>query len=644
MKVILSSRLEVMRTPSYFSSHRGKDCGEWGNGITEMDFSFPPLRRLPSSFTGEHGSIQYKVEAKLSRSWRIPSRAMSPFMFLSKVDLSTHQLMLPQQGIITKTFKVFTSGNVTFKPYDLCCQVPLRLVTTPLGTSETVKVRVEVSNGTSREITPKFCVTQKQNFFASGKRKLHKNTVLKAAGEPVPAKSEQTHVRMVSLPHDLSVSILNCDILKVEYKIRVYLDIPYAINPELKMPIVILPASYVSHSAAKTKQPGPVRAISNISCSTGTPTLLGFRGSTGPIDPVYRQSSRISAGGSNRHPPMMAWPGRENVKSISISYDPINEQNTFSNGDVLTGWVVVVITKKTKIETLLVKVRGKAEVFWSESHGENTDYYHAKEKCLKLDQIILSRKKDESESLPSTFKGAHGSIQYKVEAKLSRSWRVPSRAKSPFTFQSKVDLCVQQLMVRALYSVHTRSPQHETIRKKYNFLTSGIVNMNVNLDKSSYRQGDGLKVTVEVDNGTSREIAPKFCVTQKQNFYANGRRNLYMKKVVKAVGKPIPGKSQQMLVQVLDLPRDLSVSILNCKILKVEYKLRVYLNIPYAKDPELKIPFVVLPADYVFLPAAEPDLSVPFSTFGDTGKTNPPPAVPVSNINCPGGTSTLLGF
>ncbi|XP_018608565.2 arrestin domain-containing protein 3-like isoform X1 [Scleropages formosus] len=325
------------------------------------------------------------------------------------------------------------------------------------------------------------------------------------------------------------------------------------------------------------------------------------------------------------------------VKSISISYDPINEQNTFSNGDVLTGWVVVVITKKTKIETLLVKVRGKAEVFWSESHGENTDYYHAKEKCLKLDQIILSRKKDENDivlapgnhvyqfafqipqgSLPSTFKGAHGSIQYKVEAKLSRSWRVPSRAKSPFTFQSKVDLCVQQLM----------SPQHETIRKKYNFLTSGIVNMNVNLDKSSYRQGDGLKVTVEVDNGTSREIAPKFCVTQKQNFYANGRRNLYMKKVVKAVGKPIPGKSQQMLVQVLDLPRDLSVSILNCKILKVEYKLRVYLNIPYAKDPELKIPFVVLPADYVFLPAAEPDLSVPFSTFGDTGKTNPPPAVP----------------
>ncbi|XP_018608558.1 arrestin domain-containing protein 3-like [Scleropages formosus] len=209
-----------------------------------------PQGRLPSSFTGEHGSIQYKVEAKLSRSWRIPSRAISPFMFLSKVDLSTHQLMLPQQGIITKTFKVFTSGNVTFK---------VNLDKSSFRQGETVKVRVEVSNGTSREITPKFCVTQKQNFFASGKRKLHKNTVLKAAGEPVPAKSEQTHVRMVSLPHDLSVSILNCDILKVEYKIRVYLDIPYAINPELKMPIVILPASYVSHSAAKTKQPGPVR-------------------------------------------------------------------------------------------------------------------------------------------------------------------------------------------------------------------------------------------------------------------------------------------------------------------------------------------------------------------------------------------------
>ncbi|KAL4612951.1 arrestin domain-containing protein 3-like [Arapaima gigas] len=325
------------------------------------------------------------------------------------------------------------------------------------------------------------------------------------------------------------------------------------------------------------------------------------------------------------------------VNSISISYDAINEQNNFSNGDILTGRVVVVVSKKTKIEVLLVKARGKAEVFWTEQHGDQTHHYHAKEKYLQMDQVILSRKKDTGDivlapgshvypfafeiphgNMPSTFKGAHGSIEYKLEAKLSRSWRMPMRAKSPFTFQSKVNLTPEQLM----------SPQHGTITKKFKVFTSGDITLNVTLDKSGFHQGEGIMVKVEVDNNTSRDIAPKFCVTQKQSFFAGRNRKLHMNKVLKTVGDPIRSKSQQMLVEVLTLPPNLSVSILNCGILRVEYKLRVYLDVPYAKDPELKLPFVILPIHYNLLPTANPGPSVPLEAFGNTSsieyETNPP--------------------
>ncbi|KAL4612952.1 arrestin domain-containing protein 3-like [Arapaima gigas] len=337
------------------------------------------------------------------------------------------------------------------------------------------------------------------------------------------------------------------------------------------------------------------------------------------------------------------------VNSISIRYNLVNEQNIFSNGDILTGRVVVVISKETKIETLIVKARGKAQVHWTEQQGKYIDHYRSKENCLNLDHIILSRKKNKGESnivlapgshvypfsfrmprsMPSTFKGEYGSVEYKVEAKLSRSWWLPSKAKSVFTFHSKDDQSVQHLM----------APQKGIVTKDFKVFISGNVILHASLEKSGLRQGDEsresdrlLKVLLKVINNTSRNITVTFCVTQKQSFFARGCRKLHMNNVQKVVGKSIPGNSKKKLTEVLTLPPDLPVSVLNCEILKVEYKLRVYLDVPYAKDPEVKLPFVILPASYNFLPTTNSDLLVPSGTFGNTGsneyKPNPPPAAP----------------
>lgn len=76
------------------------------------------------------------------------------------------------------------------------------------------------------------------------------------------------------------------------------------------------------------------------------------------------------------------------IQNFAIKYDALNGRNTFSNGDTLAGRVIVEVSKETKIKTLTVKAKGKADVAWTESQGENNVTYWDKEKYFS--QTVLS--------------------------------------------------------------------------------------------------------------------------------------------------------------------------------------------------------------------------------------------------------------
>ncbi|XP_048843095.1 tyrosine-protein phosphatase non-receptor type 23-like isoform X6 [Brienomyrus brachyistius] len=293
------------------------------------------------------------------------------------------------------------------------------------------------------------------------------------------------------------------------------------------------------------------------------------------------------------------------IKSITVNYDAVNEGKTFSSGDVVSGRVLLVLSKETKIEGLRVKMKGKAEVRWSEKHGDKTRYYSSKEEYFKLEQLVTGQEKGNDVvlaagshvfpftfqipqgNMPSSFKGAHGKVEYKLEAKLSRSWRLPSNAASEFTFVSKPEMGVAHLM----------SPQHGTVTKKMNLFTSGNAAINVNMERTAYWPGEELRVTVDIQNSSSRNLAPKLAVDQILSFSAEGRAKVCTHRVLKHVGEPIPANMPQTLILVLKLPPNLPASIPNCRIIRVEYFLKVYLDVPLASDPEVKLPLVILPAE-----------------------------------------------
>uniref|UniRef100_A0A3Q4G9W3 Arrestin C-terminal-like domain-containing protein n=1 Tax=Neolamprologus brichardi TaxID=32507 RepID=A0A3Q4G9W3_NEOBR len=224
-----------------------------------------------------------------------------------------------------------------------------------------------------------------------------------------------------------------------------------------------------------------------------------------------------------------------------LGYDPINKSNTFS--------------QECKIQSLFVKLKGKAEVLWNEYYGKTVITYHSKDKYFTIKQFVIQESQGNTvippgchvypftfqipvQELPSSFRGSHGKIVYRLEANLSRSVRKDSKAKA--------------------------SPQQNMTDKKMNLFTSGSVAMDVSIPKTAFLQGEDIKVVASVQNKSSCDIKLKYCLYRKYSYFANKKRKLETKDILKEEGEAIPQS--------------------------------VHLDVKYASDPEIKFPIIILPA------------------------------------------------
>lgn len=87
--------------------------------------------------------------------------------------------------------------------------------------------------------------------------------------------------------------------------------------------------------------------------------------------------------------------------------------------------------------------------------------------------------------------------------------------------------------------------------------------------------GEGMQVTADIQNSSSRDIRPKYRLYLKTSYFANRRRKVVTKNLLKEVGEPIPCSASQHVNWVISIPPTTNVSIFNCAVLKHEYRLRV---------------------------------------------------------------------
>ncbi|MED6252366.1 hypothetical protein ATANTOWER_010720 [Ataeniobius toweri] len=297
------------------------------------------------------------------------------------------------------------------------------------------------------------------------------------------------------------------------------------------------------------------------------------------------------------------------VKHFSVEYDRVNDQGTCSPGDVLSGKVTVVTSKEIKVQSLLVRAKGKAKVTWYEQEGQTSVVHSNKKKYFYFEHIILQDKNKgdgteimgaginvfpfcfliPSRDMPSSYKGKWGNIKYSLRAHLTRSiWLVhktktefPFLTRSEFPFASKSDMIITGL----------KEQQHAT---RISFCASGKVTMNVTSEKMGLKQGEAMGVFMEVCNDSACSVTPMFYLCEKQTFVAQSNKKVQTKDILFGIGDIVPAESSCSVTKILVIPPHLPPTFFNCSMMNLEYRIKVTLDVPLLRDPEMKLPLVIL--------------------------------------------------
>ncbi|XP_062290930.1 arrestin domain-containing protein 3-like isoform X3 [Scomber scombrus] len=301
------------------------------------------------------------------------------------------------------------------------------------------------------------------------------------------------------------------------------------------------------------------------------------------------------------------------VRALAIYFDSLNENNlpVFSGGDLVSGRVVVDVTGDVRVKSLDITAKGVAKVRWTESRnaGANTAYtqnYTEEVEYLHHYDTLIGEERDEdcpeegltvlhaglhefafSFNLPqmalaTSFEGKHGSVRYWVKAELHRPWLLPVKVKKEFIVFEHIDINTPLLLA---------GTKEKTLCCW--FCASGPISLSAKIERKGYTPGESIQIFAEVENCSSRVVVPKAALYQTQTFFAKGKGKQIQQLVSNLRGDPLPqGKSQSWEGKLLKIP-PVSPSILDCPIIRVEYALVVYVDVPGGLNLSLSLPLVI---------------------------------------------------
>ncbi|XP_029917009.1 arrestin domain-containing protein 3-like [Myripristis murdjan] len=196
-----------------------------------------PRGDFPSSFKGPSGEITYTLTVGIRRPWRLTKDFLTEVNFVSRIDINQPGLLAPLAGTNSMTACCLW-----------CAQGPItmtaRLDKKAFVPGETVKISCEVSNASSRTITPKIHLRQKQMFYTHNKanRRMLEKQLASETRQPIaPHTSDVFTEIMLTIPPAVSPTISNCAIIEVSYMIIVKLCPKGLPSLEVHCPIVLCP-------------------------------------------------------------------------------------------------------------------------------------------------------------------------------------------------------------------------------------------------------------------------------------------------------------------------------------------------------------------------------------------------------------------
>ncbi|XP_068461104.1 arrestin domain-containing protein 3-like [Clinocottus analis] len=335
------------------------------------------------------------------------------------------------------------------------------------------------------------------------------------------------------------------------------------------------------------------------------------------------------------------------IKDFNLVYEALNKEDTVSQGDTIAGTVTFTLKKETKVKKLVVKVKGDARVHWTEGSGDGRRSYNAHRRYFKLKESLVAE--DEKGTvlpkgdhhfkfrftipqgdMPSSFKGLHGKIVYMLEAKMSRSWRLPSGVQKDLNFVSK-----------SLHPIQIMQ-QVGSVDKMMSGSSKGQVQMSATVNTNVCSPGGTVSAVAKICNSSSKQMKPKFSLHQKIVYHANASTNISDLSLWKMVGETIEPNSEETVSCQFNVPVDAIHTLHNCEIISVDHYLKVYLDISFAIDPKVVFPLVIVPSGAAALQPGEAAGPYPAGAFGAPSYSDfPPPAFPIGPYPVPAGSGAF---
>ncbi|XP_065604737.1 arrestin domain-containing protein 2 isoform X1 [Cyrtonyx montezumae] len=314
-------------------------------------------------------------------------------------------------------------------------------------------------------------------------------------------------------------------------------------------------------------------------------------------------------GGEGREPPSVAMLF-DRLKRFLIVLEGAERGSpaAFSPGQAVVGRVVLELAAAARCGALRLRALGAARVHWTESRsaGSSTAYTQSYSDQVEFlshrdtllpppdngEVTVLQAGRHEfpftfqlPETLATSFEGKHGSVRYWVKAKLHRPWATVKKVKKEFTVIDPIDINTPALLA-------PQAGAKEKLARAW-YCNRGQVSVTAKIDRKGYTPGEVIPIFAEIDNCTNRAVVPKAAIIQTQTFIARGTKKQKKSVVTSIAGDSIAAGTREVWHgRALKIP-PVGPSILQCRIIQVEYSLKVCVDIPGTSKLLLELPLVI---------------------------------------------------
>ncbi|XP_076110982.1 arrestin domain-containing protein 17-like [Mytilus galloprovincialis] len=290
------------------------------------------------------------------------------------------------------------------------------------------------------------------------------------------------------------------------------------------------------------------------------------------------------------------------IKSMQVEFD--HQDRVYLVGSTLQGVVKVSFEKPTKLQTIVVYVKGKGKTSWDKDDLSHDDInYSAKE--YYIDETVKLYGEDTGESvkhpqgdfsypfsvqlgadMPCSYEGKKGYVRYCCEAVITRPWKFNETFREPFTVIRHLD-CNE--FADAL------NPIADTVDQKVEGLCcckcseEGSMTVKIQINKTAFVPGEPLIYEFSVDNRSQNVIKTiDFILRQNATFagfsdrmLSSGKPHFHTKKAsFKLFNEKveIPVNQYKSFKGAATIPAIPPTGLAGCNIIDIDYNVILFVE------------------------------------------------------------------